>query len=374
MPTSKYIEDREYNIDYSNIDGKQEQILREWMHYLQAERAGEQRRYKLNRQFQKLFVRKANIDFDELSKEDIQHLKRIINTCDEWSATTKDDYRRLIRQFTKWYLNEYHVEELERVRDAVDTMKIGNQESDIDPRELLTKDDINQLREACENSRDRAFVHVLYDGGFRIGEMLNLDKQDVEVKPQSVDIRVSGKTGRRKVKLVRSRGDLLQWLRNHPMDEETSGLWVCLHPKYKGKQLEYPGATKLLKRCKENASLSKPCNPHHFRHSRATDLASNLTERSDQVQRYVNLCDEDLHNEILSHHGIEPEKEVKDTKGCPHCNSQIPQDDGFCNVCNQPISREEQESRENILNELLRISEKIQGDEALRTEFNEFIN
>lgn len=39
---------------------------------------------------------------------------------------------------------------------------------------LLTEEDVSTMINACSTSRDLALISVLYEGGFRIGELDNL--------------------------------------------------------------------------------------------------------------------------------------------------------------------------------------------------------
>jgi len=70
--------------------------------------------------------------------------------------------------------------------------------------------------EACDNPRDRALVHVLYESGARSGELLNMKIGDVEFDQYGAVIRVCGKTGPRRLRLIESVPDLQLWLSMHP--------------------------------------------------------------------------------------------------------------------------------------------------------------
>ena len=45
-----------------------------------------------------------------------------------------------------------------------------------------------------------------------------------------------------------------------------------------GTMLSYATLKKIFRKLKERSGFSKPMNPHHFRHSRATDLAHRMTD------------------------------------------------------------------------------------------------
>ena len=75
----------------------------------------------------------------------------------------------------------------------------------------------------------------------------------------------------------------------------------------------------MLKSVAQNAGIDKPINPHHFRHSRATDLAKKLTEAqlcqymgwiqsSKEAATYVHLSGRDMDKAILTLHGLAEEE------------------------------------------------------------------
>jgi len=60
------------------------------------------------------------------------------------------------------------------------------------------------------------FPLVLYEGGFRVGEILGLQIKHVSFDNNGAQIMVAGKTGMRRVRVIASAPLLTQWLENHP--------------------------------------------------------------------------------------------------------------------------------------------------------------
>jgi integrase len=71
-----------------------------------------------------------------------------------------------------------------------------------------------------EKPRDKAFiaVAVAFDGGFRIGEMLNIRLGDVNFDENGARVRVNGKTGPRVVRFVTAAPLLSSWVSRHPLE------------------------------------------------------------------------------------------------------------------------------------------------------------
>lgn len=133
----------------------------------------------------------------------------------------------------------------------------------------------------CRNNRDRAFIAVLWETGARIGELIDLTVGDIEDSPIGKHAVVSGKTGSRRLVLLGSSSYLDAWLAMHPNLKFDAPLWskVDLKQDSPDEQSSYQYIRlRILDRARGRAGLEQPVNPHHFRHSRATYLATYLTE------------------------------------------------------------------------------------------------
>lgn len=54
---------------------------------------------------------------------------------------------------------------------------------------------------AAKHPRDKAMIALLYEGGFRIGELASIKFKDIEFNKFGGKVKVSGKTGERLVPL-----------------------------------------------------------------------------------------------------------------------------------------------------------------------------
>ena len=134
---------------------------------------------------------------------------------------------------------------------------------------------------------------------------------NVEFDANGAVLIVSGKTGQRRVRLIHSVPRLLTWLEHHPNNgHPDSYLWVNLGSRNNSELLMHQSAASMLRKTGKRAGLEKGCNPHLFRHSRATFLAKHLTEAqmkeyfgwtqaSDMAAIYVHLSGRDVDNALL---------------------------------------------------------------------------
>jgi len=222
------------------------------------------------------------------------------------------------------------------------------------PEDILTQDEVELLVENASNLRDKALIAVMYETGARRGELIDLQLKHVVFDEYGAVITLpKGKTGARRVRIVWSVGYLRNWMENHPVKEKDAVLWASFRDPTK--TLEYCTLFNGLKNIAKKAGITKRVNPHSFRHSRATHLASVLTEHqlkqylgwtsgSAMAGRYVHLSGRDTDDSIKKMYGIEVEEteigpKLKVLK-CPRCKEIQDSKASFCWKCGQPLTKE----------------------------------
>ena len=100
-------------------------------------------------------------------------------------------FYRSVRAFLRWYVLEF---EPEGWRDPL--RKVKAPKVDVEPLEPVTREAVRALLDTCERGkftgeRDRAIILFLLDTGARAGELLALDRADVDVITGEVLIRKS---------------------------------------------------------------------------------------------------------------------------------------------------------------------------------------
>jgi len=199
----------------------------------------------------------------------------------------------------------------------------------------------------------------LYEGGFRIGELGGLRKKDISFDKYGAIALVTGKTGPRRVRLIWSMPYVAQWLEAHPKQEDRNApLWTKLDGTPGA--LDYAAMRMQLQKIAKRAGIEKKVNPHNFRHSRSTHLASKLTESqmeeylgwvqgSKMPSVYVHMSGRDLDRDLLKMYGLETEEEKEEelkTLQCPHCRTLNTTGARICMNCRKPLTVEEAMARE----------------------------
>jgi site-specific recombinase XerD len=267
-----------------------------------------------------LLAKMLKKDFNRAKKEDIVKLVAGIEKKEDWSEHTKQHYKVVIKKFYKW-LNggEDYPKEVKWIKT---TMKNNNRKL---PNEILTEDEIYKLVKAADNARDKALILVLYESGCRIGELLDLKIKDISFDEYGAVLIVQGKTGSRRIRLVKGHGAseaLKIWLDSHPFkDDKEAYVWLSLSTNSRFEPIGYRGVYKMLVEIGKKCGITKPLNPHAFRHARATHLANVLTEAqmkelfgwtqgSKMASIYVHLSGRDVDKALIEKFGsIEMKRE-----------------------------------------------------------------
>lgn len=282
-------------------------------------------------------------NFDEASKDDIEQLVNNLERTD-YSAWTKHDYKVIIKRFYKWLKDDD-----EEYPNEVKWIKTTFKKKDaILPQNLLTEEDIQKLVDSASNLRNKAFIITLYESGARIGEIGNMQIKDVVFEERYTTLMLRGKTGSRRVIVVASTPYLNMWLQNHQLKNNPEApLWINLGTVNRYKAMSYSGLAKILKVTAKRAKIKKRATPHMFRHSRATFLATKLTEAqmnqifgwkqgSKMPSIYVHLSGRDVDDAILGVYGLKKtikEKPKLTPTICPRCSLSNTYDAKFCTRC-----------------------------------------
>ena len=301
-----------------------------------------------NTQRLKIVAEQADKPFDEMDKLDVKDLIAWIHDQD-YTNETVDTYKNVVKSFWGWLKNADRGEAPEEVKWI--KLSNGNSNGTL-PKDLLTKDEIEAQISAAKNPRDKALISMLYETGARIGELIDLTVGDIEDRKHGKKVVISGKTGSRRLPLVESVPHINNWLNKHPNPKKDAPLWCKIQQGDANEPLGYRYIReKILKKNMERAGIDKPSNPHHYRHSRASYLANEMTEAqlcewfgwvqgSDVPARYVHLSGRDIDNAYDALHGLyEPDEDDEEASvvKCPRCEELNEPSAAFCMRCGQAL-------------------------------------
>ena len=293
----------------------------------------------------KIVAEQSDKPFDEMNKSDVKELVAWVHSQD-YTDETVDTYKTVIKAFWGWLKDAA----ADRIPEEVRWIQLtnGNGNGDTLPQNLLTKEEVRAQIEAAKNPRDKALIATLYETGARIGEFIDITVGDIEDRQNGKKITISGKTGARRIPLVESVPHINNWLNKHPNPEKDAPLWCKIQQGDPEEPLGYRYIReKILKKNMERAGIDKDSNPHHYRHSRASELANELKEAqlcewfgwvqgSDVPARYVHLSGRDMDDAYDQMHGLydpDEEEDTPDVVDCPRCQELNEPDAAFCMRC-----------------------------------------
>ncbi len=234
------------------------------------------------------------------------------------------------------------------------------------PEEMLNEEEVKRLVKHAPSQKAKALISLLWESGARIGEIGTLCMKNIEFDQHGCKITLNGKTGMRRIRVVKCAAYLLEWINLHPESSNPNApLWLNLQTK-PYKRLCYKSLEKIVRTAAEHANIKKPVNPHQFRHSRATYLSQFLTEAqmkeyfgwcqdSSMAARYIHLSGKQVDDAILKLNGIIKEEPKEDNalkrEPCPRCKHKNEANNKYCQKCWLPLNQEAmgeiQETQEN---------------------------
>ncbi len=287
-----------------------------------------------------------------------------------YAKHTLADYVGFIKRFYLWLSENGYTaiqeKKISKIRPPTTPLMTKTAEM------LVSENDVLKMIEACQNSRDRALISLIYESGCRVGEIGNLRWGQVQFNDWNVAINVDNKTGKpRYIPLVATRPYLAQWKNDYPLPILNDGFVFLTAGKHE--QLKYRGTVKQFEKIARRAGITKHCTFHIFRHSRITHLIQKGFGESkiklmmwgsldsEMFKAYAHLTNADIDNEVAKQAGIILPDQRKKTdclepRQCPGCYTINAPTQHFCGNCGTELTetaKNELRSAKSQLNTLL---------------------
>jgi len=292
--------------------------------------------------------------------------------CLKLAESTKYDLKVTLKTFYRWFKGGEDETTPREVAWLKPRMKNRSHKL---PEDLLSEEEVLRMAQAATTPRDKALVLVLYESGCRIGELLSLKIKNIKFDQYGAILRVTGKTGDRRVRIISSAPALSTWLENY---EGAGDLEAYLWPPRSNNNHEtcfpavHASVHKTLEKLALAAGIKKRIHPHLFRHSRATALANKLTEAqmkeyfgwtqsSNMASVYVHLSGRNIDSALLELQGFSAREDTQEEQMkvvfCKRCHEKNSPSMKFCNRCGSPFNQtlvsDEYGNRSNeLMNEL----------------------
>ena len=178
-----------------------------------------------------------------------------INNC---TKVTVDNVRRNISSFFSWLEEEDYI--LKSPMKRIHKIKTKQQ-----VKETISDEAIEQLRDHCECSRDLAIIDFLYSTGIRVGELVNLNIEDVNFEARECIVFGKGDKERKVYFDAKAKIHLQDYL-NSRIDNNPA-LFVTLDAPFD--RLKISGVEIRMRMLGRKLNMGK-IHPHKFRRTMAT--------------------------------------------------------------------------------------------------------
>ena len=174
------------------------------------------------------------------------------------SKVTIDNIRRNISSFFSWLEEEdYILKSPMRRIHKIKTKTVV--------KEVISDENMEKMRDACEEVRDLAIIDLLYSTGIRVGELVRLNIADVNIEQRECVVFGKGDKERRVYFDAKAKIHLLDYLASRT--DNNPALFVSLDCRHK--RLEISGVEIRLRQLGRKLSLDR-IHPHKFRRTMAT--------------------------------------------------------------------------------------------------------
>ena len=206
----------------------------------------------------RVMIEKLSKKVNYIETEDLRNYLSEYQAKNNCSKVTIDNVRRILSSFFSWlededYIMKSPVRRIHKVK-ATQTVK-----------ETYTDEELEEMRDACIEIRDLAMVDFLASTGVRVGELVNLDRVDIDMQERSCVVLGKGGKEREVYFDARTKIHLQNYLNSRT--DNNPALFVSLLRPYD--RLKISGVEIRLRELGKRIDIKK-IHPHKFRRTMAT--------------------------------------------------------------------------------------------------------
>lgn len=215
-----------------------------------------------------------NKPMDTISTADVRAYLSSIQESRSLSRVTVDNIRRIFSSFFSWLEDEDLIPKspVRRIRKVRAETLI---------KEVLTDENLEILRDSCIEPRDLAMIDLLVSTGIRVGEMVKMNRQDIDFQERQCVVFGKGNKEREVYFNARAKIHLLNYINSRT--DDNPALFVSLHTPHT--RMTIGGIETRLRTVGARAKVHH-IHPHKFRRTMAT-MAIDKGMPIEQVQRLL---------------------------------------------------------------------------------------
>lgn len=228
--------------------------------------------------YYKEIIEKFVNDFDksikQISTNEIRNYLSDYKDNSSCGSTTIDNIRRVLSSFFSWlededYIMKSPVRRIHKIKTAVVV------------KEVLTDENLERLRDECENIRDLSLVELLISTGMRVGELVNLNINSINFEDRSCIVLGKGNKEREVYFDAKTKLHLKEYISKR--NDSNDALFVSMREPHQ--RLSISGIELIIRTLGINSNISK-VHPHKFRRTLAT-MAIDKGMPIEQVQKLL---------------------------------------------------------------------------------------
>lgn len=190
------------------------------------------------------------------------------------SMVTIDNMRRIFSSFFSWLEDEDYI-----VKSPV--RRIHKVRTEKQVKETISDEQLETLRDSCEEIRDLAIIDFLASTGVRVGELVKINRNDVDFHERQCVVLGKGNKERTVYFNARAKVHLLKYLAGR--DDDNEALFVSLNGTHG--RMSISGVEARVRWLGIRAAVCR-IHPHKFRRTMAT-VAIDKGMPIEQVQRLL---------------------------------------------------------------------------------------
>lgn len=209
-----------------------------------------------------------------INTDDLRNYLTDYQNNNKSSRVTIDNIRRILSSFFSWLEDEDYI-----VKSPVRRIHKIKTTSNI--KETYTDEELETMRDNCTNIRDLALIDMLASTGMRIGELVLLNRSDINFTERECIVFGKGRKERVVYFDARTKIHLLEYLNSRTDDNKA----LFVSQKYPFNRLQIGGIEAKLRKFGKQLNISR-VHPHKFRRTLAT-MAIDKGMPIEQLQRLL---------------------------------------------------------------------------------------
>ena len=219
-------------------------------------------------------IRKIGKNIRHITTDDLRSYLNDYQLTSGATKVTVDNIRRILSSFFSWLEDEDYI--VKSPVRRIHKVKVGKT-----VKETYSDEALEQMRDHCEGIRDLALIDLLASTGMRVGELVKLNRNDIDFENRECIVTCKGDKQRRVYFDARTKIHLQRYFAERI--DDNPALFVSLLAPYD--RLQISGVEIRLRRLGRELNIPK-VHPHKFRRTLAT-MAIDKGMPIEQVQHLL---------------------------------------------------------------------------------------